>query len=191
MVEANACLEETEEKVHCFNFFQFSPYWAHPEAILLALLSDENPDMRLWAVQKITEIRQSTAVPSEYFKDNVRTWKKVTLLYNPLPEHYKDMIDWNKENITEPPPTKHISLEDMNKIVTGEKHLTDFIPKVMSHSIANERCVQATSKKVRVRKGYTNVHTALLRTQKSISTAPYNSTKRHFIKLSTATKTLD
>ena len=58
MVEANACLEENEEKVHCFNYFQQSPYWAHPENILLALLSDENPDMRQWGVQKIIEIRQ-------------------------------------------------------------------------------------------------------------------------------------
>ena len=94
MVEANACLEEDDEKLHCFNFFQFSPYWAHSENILLALLSDEHSDNRQWAVQKIVEIRQSTdaSVLSEYFNDNVRVWKKVTLLSNPLPEHYKDMI---------------------------------------------------------------------------------------------------
>ena len=97
MVQADACLEEIEEKVHCFNFFQQSPYWAHPENILLALLSDKNPDMRVWAVQKIIEIRQTTDVPlSEYFKDDVRTWKKVILLFNPLPEHYKDMIGKGK-----------------------------------------------------------------------------------------------
>ena len=89
---ANILEEEVNEKVHCFNFFQQSPYWAHSEAILLALLSDEDPDMRLWAVQKIVEIRQEESVPSEYFKDDVRTWKKVTLLKNPLSEHYKDMI---------------------------------------------------------------------------------------------------
>ena len=93
MVEANACLEENEEKIHCFNFFQQSPYWAHPEAILLALLSDEDPDMRKWAFNKIKEVRQITDRPvSEYFKDDVRTWQKPTLLFNPLPEHYKDMI---------------------------------------------------------------------------------------------------
>ena len=92
MVEANACLKENEEKVHCFNYFQFSPYWAHPENILLALLSDDNPDMRKWAVQKIIKVRQTDVTKSEYFKDDVRTWKKVKLLFNPMPEHYKDMI---------------------------------------------------------------------------------------------------
>ena len=91
-------------------------------------------------------------------------------------------LDWDKENITEPPPTKHISIDDLKKIANGEKYLTEFIPKVMSHSIANERCVQATSKKVLVRKGYKNVHTALLQTQKSISFAPYKASKQHILK---------
>ena len=95
MVEANSCLELEAEKVHCFNYFQFSPYWAHPENILLALLSDDNPDMRNWAVQKIIEVRQNGSVPSEYFNDGVRTWQKVKLLFNPMPEHYKDMIGKN------------------------------------------------------------------------------------------------
>ena len=48
------------------------------------------------------------------------------------------MIDWD-ENITEPPPTKTISNEDLVKIGTGEKHLTDFIPKVMCHSIGKNK----------------------------------------------------
>ena len=98
------------------------------------------------------------------------------------------LSDWDKENITEPPPTKNISIEDLNKIASGEADLTEFIPKVMSHSIANERCVQATSKKVKIRRGYNRVHSALLQTQKSITYAPYTSTKRHFVKLSKASK---
>ena len=43
--------------------------------------------------------------------------------------------DWEKENITEPPATKHISIDDLNNIATGEKDIKDFIPKVMCHSI--------------------------------------------------------
>ena len=44
------------------------------------------------------------------------------------------MINWD-DNISEPPPTQSISVEDLKKIGSGEKSLTDFIPKVMSHSI--------------------------------------------------------
>ena len=47
------------------------------------------------------------------------------------------MIDFN-ENISEPPPTKNISIEDLKKIGNGEKNLTDFIPKVMCHSIGKK-----------------------------------------------------
>ena len=47
------------------------------------------------------------------------------------------MINWD-ENISEPPPTKNISVGDLRKIGTGEKILTDFIPKVMSHSIGKK-----------------------------------------------------
>ena len=47
---------------------------------------------------------------------------------------FRDMIDWD-ENITEPPPTKSISIEDLKMIGNGEKNLIDFIPKVMCHSI--------------------------------------------------------
>ena len=91
MVEANACLEEEDEKIKCVHFFQVSPYWAHSEAILLALLSDEDPEMRHWAVDKILEIRRTTTE-----ENGVRVWKKVKLLFNPLPGHYKDMIGKRK-----------------------------------------------------------------------------------------------
>ena len=93
MVKADACLEEQDEKLKCVHFFQVSPYWAHSEAILLALLSDEDPNMRKWAVQKIMHLRQKATD-----KDGVRVWKKVTLLFNPLPDHYRDMIG-KKESI--------------------------------------------------------------------------------------------
>ena len=89
MVEANACLEEEDEKIKCVHFFQVSPYWAHSEAILLALLSDEDPEMRKWAVDKIEQLRQTAT-------DGVRVWKKVTLLFNPIPDHYRDLIGKKK-----------------------------------------------------------------------------------------------
>ena len=47
------------------------------------------------------------------------------------------MINWD-ENISEPPPTKKISNVDLKKIGSGEKKLTDFIPKVMCHSIGKK-----------------------------------------------------
>ena len=47
------------------------------------------------------------------------------------------MINWD-ENVTEPPPTKSISIVDLKKIGSGEKNLTDFIPKIICHSIGKK-----------------------------------------------------
>ena len=97
---------------------------------MLALLSEDDQELRSWAVNMIIQIRRD-AKPGE-----VRWWKKPELIFDPIPEHYRDMVDWsNKKNLTENPATQHISNDDLFKIGTGEKNLTEFIPKVMSHSI--------------------------------------------------------
>ena len=91
------------------------------------------------------------------------------------------MIDWSKETITEPPPIKKVSIEDLEKLANGEKKLTEFIPKVVSHSIANERCVQQTYKKFLKRKTNKEVRIAILQTNKSIAKVPYHFRMSHFI----------
>ena len=58
------------------------------------------------------------------------------------------MINWDK-NVTEPPPTKSISIVDLKKIGSGEKHLTDFIPKVICHSIGKKHSLKKYDQFVR------------------------------------------
>ena len=97
---------------------------------MLALLSENDQELRMWAVNLIIQIRRDAK------HGEVRWYQKPKLIFDPMPEHYRDMVDWSKkENLTENPATKHISYNDLLKIGTGEKILTDFIPKVMSHSI--------------------------------------------------------
>ena len=99
---------------------------------MLALLSENDQELRIWAVNLIIQIRLKSK-PGE-----VRWWQKPNLIFDPMPEHYRDMVDWSKkENLTENPATQHISNDDLFKIGTGEKNLIEFIPKVMSHSIGN------------------------------------------------------
>ena len=125
------------ETLHSFFLF----LRAHWEAILLALLSENSQELRTWAVNLIIQIRQDSK-PGE-----VRWWQKPNLIFDPMPEHYRDMVDWsNKKDLTENPATQHISNDDLIKIGTGEKNLTEFIPKVMSHSIGK---VIACLKKIR------------------------------------------
>ena len=112
---------------HGIKYFQESPYFAHSESIFLALLTDVDISVRGWAAEKILKIRE------ENNPDVVRVWKKVTLVLDPIPQHCKDMINWNNETITEPPPTKSISNDDLLKIGNGSKKLEEFIPKIFCH----------------------------------------------------------
>ena len=49
----------------------------------LALLSDDDVEMRQWAVEKIIQIRQKVDT------DEVRVWRKPTLKFEPFPKHYR------------------------------------------------------------------------------------------------------
>ena len=82
MVQANKCLNQ-EEWLKAQKWFQVNPYWAHWEAILLALLSEDDRELRIWAVNKIIQIRQE-AKPGV-----VRIWKKPILKLDQMPEHYR------------------------------------------------------------------------------------------------------
>ena len=104
---------------------------------MLALLSENDQELRMWAVNLIIQIRRDAK------HGEVRWYQKPKLIFDPMPEHYRDMVDWsNKENLTENPATKHISYNDLLKIGTGEKNLTEFIPKVMSHSIGKKHAIK-------------------------------------------------
>ena len=48
----------------------------------LALLSDDDVEMRQWAVKNIIKIRQEET-------DEVRVWRKPTLKFEPFPQHYR------------------------------------------------------------------------------------------------------
>ena len=48
----------------------------------LALLSDDDSEMRQFAVEKILQIRQKADT-------GVRVWRKPTLKFEPFPKHYR------------------------------------------------------------------------------------------------------
>ena len=73
-------LKLVSEWEHGIKYFQISPYFAHCEAIFLALLTDDELTLRLWAAEKILKIRQENENTRV-----VRVWKKVTL-----------MVDYNR-----------------------------------------------------------------------------------------------
>ena len=49
----------------------------------LALLSEDDMELRQWAVENILNIRQKVDM------DEVRVWRKPTLIFEPFPKHYR------------------------------------------------------------------------------------------------------
>ena len=87
-------------------------HWAHCEQILLACLSSPDPDVRAWAVARIIKIRETTARPVEPTrkrkqKSGVRTFEIPSFHYDA--KDFKTMIDWECEQVTEPPYTMKLS----------------------------------------------------------------------------------
>ena len=80
---------KVSEWEHGIKYFQVSPYFAHCETMFLALLTDDDLALRLWAAEKILKIREENEG-----NEDVRVWEKPTLMVNfdSIPLHYKDLI---------------------------------------------------------------------------------------------------
>lgn len=86
-------------------------YWCHPEAMLLSMCADDDPDVRERAVGKIMECRRTA---EEVGKRSLRAFDIPDIFSAP---HYSDVFDWARVCVTEPPLTKHMSDNDILAVV--------------------------------------------------------------------------
>lgn len=112
---------------------QRNAYWAHPEALLLAMAADRNPEVRTQAVRTIQHCRQQPPT------GKVRPYILPTVQFSAstLP----DLIDWEKELITEPPLTSSLSAQDLEKIRTEPLQVAHY----PIHTVAVERTVRVVT----------------------------------------------
>lgn len=116
---------------------QRNNYYAHPENMLLCMLTDERKHIRELALRRLLKARSEQ-------KNEVR--KFVTPKLNFKAEDYIDMIDWADVTITEPPMTKHVTDEDLAKYICEARqnslmHSIDF-PRFPCHTQAVERVIK-------------------------------------------------
>ena len=114
-----------------------SAYHAHPENLLISMLDDDDELVRRKAVSIIQDIRLKTPVPST--GRPVRPFKAPKLLYDA--DTYHDIIDWEKETLTEPPLTYNLSDDELVHIV--EEPLN--VPPYRSHTQSVERAIRQVS----------------------------------------------
>lgn len=93
------------------------------------MLFDDNVKIRCQAFNQIIKIREEDNGKNRIFK---------TVNVNLKAKNYIDLVDFNQLNLTEPPLTKNLSIDDLKKIV-NDKEVMFELP---CHTQAVERTVK-------------------------------------------------
>ena len=110
-------------------------YYAHPENLLLAMLDDEDENVRKKAVNLIKTIRAEHQPPHR----PVRPFSVPEIDYDA--DDYHSIIDWESLQLTEPPLTYHLTNDELDKII--DEALT--LPPYRSHTQSVERAIKVVS----------------------------------------------
>ena len=111
---------------------QRNAYWAHPEAVLLAMVADPDAVVRFRAVDAIRRCRQQP-------QEGVRPFKLPTI--NFAATHYTELLEWEKELITEPPLTTDLTDAELQDICCQPLQIAAF----PVHTVAVERAVKVVT----------------------------------------------
>ncbi|GBN29918.1 hypothetical protein AVEN_253454-1 [Araneus ventricosus] len=117
---------------------QRNGFFAHVENLLLCMLTDERPHIRLLAYKRILASRKQTPEG-----ENVpRKFAVPVLNFNA--NDYIDLIDWNepKRKRYEPPLTEMITGTEIETIAKTGKAPDTQLFKVLCHSQGTKRCVR-------------------------------------------------
>ena len=111
---------------------QRNAYFAHPENILLSMITADSKTIREFDVPSILKVRSE--------KYGIRKFVIPTLNFDA--KNYTDLIDWQNTDVTEPPLLEDISVDELEMLVaSGETLVTDF-PRYPCHTQAVERTVK-------------------------------------------------
>ena len=91
-------------------YIKSEAWWAHSESILVSLLCSSDIVERNFGVSQIIKIRERAM--GQKGRERVRE-RKVPSTFNIEATSLIDLIDWEKENVTEPVFTAHLSAEEL------------------------------------------------------------------------------
>ncbi|GBM13661.1 hypothetical protein AVEN_148185-1 [Araneus ventricosus] len=104
-------------------------FMTHPENLLLSMLADERRHIRKLCVHQIIKARGSSTVERCCF---------VIPKLNSKANQYIDMINWFKCDVTDPPITADLAVEELKSI--AENGSIKDIPISMPHPIGGALC---------------------------------------------------
>lgn len=113
---------------------QRNAYFAHPENLLLSMLSDENKTVRELAARRILQARSS---PHTEKVPRVFEVPQINFDAN----NYIDLIYWQQQ-FFDPPILRHISNQEINEVIESQGDENLIFLKLPCHTQAVERSVK-------------------------------------------------
>lgn len=145
---------------------QTNAFYAHPESILLSMITDEDADIKYLGYRRIVEARErekgrELEIQAEKLKTKtqnamkkkgrprkkselevlgIRNYKVPILNFNS--KAYYEMINWETESITSPPILSHISNDNLQRYINGHSITEIDFKEFPCHTQSVERCVK-------------------------------------------------
>ena len=171
MIEYSKDLKASSRKT-VDRVLQDNSFWAHPENILIGMVKDPSKVVRRRASLLIKAARENY---NEI--EHPRQFKPPMLNFNG--KFYYDMIDFDKVQVTEPPLTMELSLEEILGVI--EKPL--ILPHYPCHTQHVERTVPLVTESAMQRIGYVNRHRWIINTIESRKICPALNSKKDDMKM--------
>lgn len=114
------------------NVIRTNAYFAHPENILLGMITDSRSNIRELGLRRVLKSRNTEV------QGNLRVFKIPKINWDA--KDYIDLIDWSTCVVTEPPLLRDISNEDLTTFIKEKVAIK--LNKFPCHTQAVERCVK-------------------------------------------------
>ena len=148
-------------------------YFAHPENVLLAMMTDEDCNKRAKAVNIVLNLRdQKSEILSQIRKFHVPQ-------INFDASDWDELINWNTAVITEPPLTLHLSNEEIKAAIDAPLAVATY----PNHTQSVERCIKLVSDASKAVYGYDARDGFIRARNSSRAVMPRFDTKRQFAPL--------
>ncbi|XP_053967743.1 uncharacterized protein LOC128869586 [Anastrepha ludens] len=116
---------------------QPNAYFAHPENLLLSMVTDENRNVRKIGVQRILKARETTSTA----KNSVRSFILPKLNFNAT--NYYEMIDWSSTILSPPPVLRNVLNADLLSSIDNQPSISQWnLSSFPCHTQAVERTVK-------------------------------------------------
>ena len=166
-----------------WHYLASEAWWAHPEPILVTLLASNDVNDRVFAIETIKRVRgglwvdDATVYPGSAAPRRYAVPQTVNL----EAEKLQDLINWDKEAITEPVFTVKLSLKQLEEL---KDHPIE-LPNYSIHTQSCERAVKSVTEAAAAVSGWEKRDGVVKAQVNHRTLQPVLKSKKHFMEMLT------